>query len=88
MFSDNNEGMIEPQRLRIRLLKWQEIPQQADNDYPAEVLIEGDQFLYRARGVTLPITEYEARRLIDNPYMYYFSTALRLHNQIKQRIER
>jgi hypothetical protein len=88
MFSDNNEGMIEPQRLRIRLLKWQEIPQQADNDYPAEVLIEGDQFLYRARGVTVPITEYEARMVIDNPYMYYFSTALRLHNQIKQRIER
>ena len=88
MFSDNNEGMIEPQRLRIRLLKWQEIPQQADNDYSAEVLIEGDQFLYRARGVTVPITEYEARMVIDYPYMYYFSTALRLHNQIKQRIER
>jgi hypothetical protein len=88
MFFENNEGMNEPQRLRIRLLKWQEIPQQADNDYPAEVLIEGDQFLYRAKGVTVPITEYEARRLIDNPYMYYFSTALKLHNQIKQRIER
>jgi len=36
----------------------------------------------------VPITEYEARMVIDNPYMYYFSTALRLHNQIKQRIER
>jgi hypothetical protein len=44
--------------------------------------------LYRAKGVTVPITEYEARRLIDNPYMYYFSTALKLHIQIKQRIER
>ena len=86
MFFENNEGMIEPQRLRIRLLKWQEIAQRSDNDYPAEVLNDGDQLRYRARGVTVPITEHEARMVIGNPYMYYFSTALKLHNRIRQKI--
>ena len=82
----NNEGVVEPRRLRIRLPTWQAMPSAADNDYAAEVLIDGDQFSYRARGVTVPITEHEARMVIGNPYMYYFSTALKLHNRIRQKI--
>jgi len=70
--------------LRIRLLRWEEFPPTAENDYPAEAIRGGDGFYYRARGVTLPITEYEFRTVTTNPFMYYFSTALKLHLRIER----
>ena len=78
---------IELQRLRIRSHNWQEAPPTADRDYLAEVLIDGGQFLYRAKGVTVPITEYEASKVIKNPYLYYFSTALKLHYRINRQMK-
>ena len=68
--------------LRIRLRRWMDVPATAENDYPAEVVKKGDSFHYTARGVTVPITEDEALQVIDNPFLYYFSTALKLHNRI------
>lgn len=88
MFFEDNEGEMEQRSLRVRLLKWREVPSADDNDYPAVVLKDGDQFLYRARGFTVPITEDEARMVVANPYMYYFSTALQLHNRINRQVER
>ncbi len=69
-------------RLRIRLQRWQDVSATPENDYGAEVIKDGDRFYYRARGVTVPITEQEARSVISNPFLYYVSTALRLHYMI------
>lgn len=71
-------------RLRIRLARWKEIPATSENDYPAEAIRESDQFYYRAKGVTLPVTEYQYRMVIANPYTYYFSTALWLELRIER----
>lgn len=71
-------------RLRIRLFRWKEFPATAENDYPAEAIRVGDQFSYRAKGITVPITAYEFQMVVANPFTYYFSTALKLHLRIKR----
>ena len=69
--------------VRIRLQRWREFPPNADNDYAAEIIRDGDEFFYRARGTTLPITEYEALSIVSEPFLYYFSTALKVHYRIE-----
>lgn len=68
----------------VRSLRWKEFPSTAENDYRAEVIRYGKNLLYRARGVTVPIAECEAQRVVSNPFLYYFSTALKLDTRIKQ----
>lgn len=70
--------------LRIRLKRWMDVPATAENDYPAEVIKDGDKFTYKARGVVISITPDEAVEVISNPFLYYFSTASRLHNRINK----
>ena len=41
-----------------------------------------DGYYYRARGITVSMTEDEAVQVISNPFLYYFSTALKLQNRI------
>ena len=86
-FFQSYAGTTESQQLRISPPRWKEILRTPDNDYDAEVLKAGNQFFYRARGAILPITEHEARMIIKNPCLYYFSTALKLHNRINWQIE-
>ena len=47
--------------------------------YNAEVMRKDGRFWYRANGVIIKITPFEARCVIRNPRLYYFSTALKLH---------
>ncbi|HEY4503197.1 MAG TPA: hypothetical protein VJC14_02065 [Candidatus Paceibacterota bacterium] len=47
--------------------------------YNAEVIRKDRRFWYRANGVIIKITPLEAKRVIKNPRLYYFSTALKLH---------
>lgn len=68
--------------LRIRLKRWMDLPVTAENDYPAEVIKDGDKYYYKARGATVPITAHEAEQVVTNPLLYYFSTALKLHKRI------
>ena len=75
-------------RVRVRLLRWREIPAEEDNDYQALIIKEGDRFFYRARGTTVPISGDEAEMVLKNPFMYYFSTALKLHIRIERALER
>lgn len=70
--------------VRIRLHPWQKAPATPENDYQAVIIREGDRILYQARGVSVPITEDEARQVERNPFMYYFSTALKLHKRIER----
>jgi hypothetical protein len=50
----------------------------------AVIIRERDRILYQARGVSVPITEDEAQQVERNPFMYYFSTALKLHFRIER----
>ena len=89
--SDGEEVPVQPisaadigpvTQIKVRLQRWMDFPATAENDYPAEVIKDGDSFYYRARGVTVPITAQEALQVISNPFLYYFSTALKLHKRI------
>lgn len=60
------------------------IPSEDENNYWAEAIEDGDKFCYRVDGVTVEITEDELFKVVINPSLYYFSTALKLHIRIKQ----
>ena len=54
--------------------------------YKAEVIREGKwRFYFQVDGVRIEITPIEARMVIRNPRLYYFSTALKLHNLIEHK---
>ena len=55
-----------------------------ENNYWADAIEVGGRFYYRAQGVTLDIAEWEFHKVVSNPNLHYFSTALRLHNRIRQ----
>lgn len=59
-------------------------PPDDDNNYWAEAIEDGSRFYYRAKGVMIAIEEHEFRRVVDNPSLYYFSTALKLHFRIER----
>jgi hypothetical protein len=73
--------------VRIRLYRWREVPATPENDYQAVIIRERGRILYQARGVIVPITEYEAQQVVRNPFMYYFSTALKLHFRIQRAMQ-
>lgn len=59
-------------------------PLDDDDNYWAEAIEDGDRFYYRAKDITIEIEEYEFRRVVENPSLYYFSTALKLHFRIER----
>ena len=70
--------------VRIRLYRWREVPPTSANDYQAVIIRERGRILYQARGIIVPITEHEAQQVVRNPFLYYFSTALKLHLRIQR----
>ncbi len=59
-------------------------PPDDENNYWAEAIEDGDKFYYRVDGVVVEIEEYQFHRVVGNPSLHYFSTALELHYSIKQ----
>lgn len=55
-------------------------------EYTAITIEEGGRHYYRAKGVSIAISKYEAQCVKANPRLYYFSTALRLHHRILQKL--
>ncbi len=53
--------------------------------YKAEVIRAGEKYYYHVDNVILDITPLEAKRVIRNPRLYYFSTALWLHLEIQRK---
>lgn len=53
-------------------------------NYFAEAIEENGQYFYRVDAITISVDKYEYEAVISNPYLYYFSTALRLHNRIQR----
>ncbi len=62
-------------------------PPAGEDGYWAEVIEAEGKFFYRVHGTTIEITEYEFHQVAKNPFLYYFSTALKLHNRIKHQSE-
>ena len=59
-------------------------PPDDENNYWAEAIEEGGRYYYRAKGVTVDIAKWEFDRVVRNPNLYYFSTAAKLHQRIRQ----
>ena len=53
-----------------------------ENNYFAEAIEYQGQYFYRVDGVTVEAEKYEYERVIHNPRLYYFSSALKLHHRI------
>lgn len=51
--------------------------------YTAEAIKNDGRYYYSVGGVTIEISELEFNRVVINPKLYYFSTALWLHLQIQ-----
>jgi hypothetical protein len=65
-------------KLKIRLTGRKETFQ-----YHAEAIEDNGEFFYRVGDKVIEITEWEFYRVIANPRLYYFSTALKLDCAIK-----
>ena len=52
--------------------------------YIAEAIEDENRYYYRVDDVTIEITQSEYNYVIINPYLYYFSTALKLHYLIQK----
>jgi len=55
-----------------------------ENYYFAEAIEYQGQYFYRVDGVTVKAEQYEYERVIANPRLYYFSSALKLHYRIRK----
>lgn len=72
------------QKLLDYLSGHDEVPPDNENNYWAEAIENGEKFCYRVNGTTVEITAAEFGKVIINPRLYYFSTALKLHFRIKR----
>lgn len=83
-------GLLPPETLRLQKrldhpLRRDETcttPPDGDSHYWAEAIQDCDKYYYLVNDTILEISEYEFGKVVINPYLYYFSTALRLHNRI------
>lgn len=60
-------------------------PPDDESNYWAEAIRLGDSYFYRVGDVVVPATEHEYLKVIANPNMYYFSSALKLHCRIQRK---
>jgi hypothetical protein len=67
---------------QVRVHNWKAVDH---FNYIAEAIEDKGKYYYRIDNVTLEITQLEYSRAIGNPYLYYFSTALKLHNLIQHK---
>ena len=55
-----------------------------ENNYLAEAIEFQGRYFYRINEVTVEAAKYEYVQAINNPRLYYFSSALKLHHRVKQ----
>jgi hypothetical protein len=84
-------GLLQSQGSRwkktLALLRERYIPIafiQDEKHYLAEAIEYQGRYYYRVDGVTVEVTHWEYERVITNPKLYYFSTALKLHHRIRR----
>lgn len=59
-------------------------PPDDQNNYWAYVIMDGGRCYYRVDGTTVEIDADQVHKVISNPSLHYFSTALKLHCDIKR----
>ena len=59
-----------------------------ENNYWADVIQHGTKFYYRVGDTTVDINNDEYCAVIANPFLYYFSTALKLHFRTRRAQQR
>jgi hypothetical protein len=52
--------------------------------YDAEAIEASGRYYYRIGATTIEVTKNEFNRVLANPRLYYFSTALKLHKLIEK----
>jgi len=55
-----------------------------DAQEQATVISAGNHYFYRYGSVLLDISHQELQQILDNPRLYYFSTALKIHQRLKR----
>ena len=55
--------------------------------YFAEVIEDRNRYFYHVDDAVIEINKYEYDHVIVNPYLYYFSSALKLHIAIQRKKE-
>ena len=55
-----------------------------ERNYFAEAIKYQGKYFYRVDGVTVETEQYEYERVITNPHLHYFSSALKLHYRIQK----
>ena len=55
-----------------------------EHQYAAEAIAHEGRPYYRVDGITIELGQHEYQRVIENPKLYYFSAALKLHHRIKR----
>ena len=55
--------------------------------YFAETIENNGNYFYHVDGVVIEITQFEFNMVKENPNLYYFSTALKLHFAIQRKRE-
>ena len=55
-----------------------------ENNYFSQAIECDGKYFYRVDGVTVQAEQYEYERVINNPRLYYFSSALKLHHRIRR----
>ena len=56
--------------------------------YAAEAIEENGRHHYHVDDTTVEVTKHEYDRVIANPRLYYFSTALKLHKLIEKKLRK
>ena len=74
-------GQIPPETLQLQNLRYAQI---STEQYWAEVIEDGKKFYYRVNGTAVEMTRSEFDKVIANPFLYYFSTALKLHLRVER----
>jgi len=57
-------------------------------EYDAQTIDAGGRYYYRIGDTTIEVTRHEYDRVIGNPRLYYFSTAVKLHKVIQRGLRR
>lgn len=57
---------------------------QDEKHYFAEAIEHQGRYYYRVEGVTVEASQWEYERVIANPKLYYFSSALKLQHRIRR----
>jgi len=55
-----------------------------EHHYWAEAIEDGDTFYYHANVTILKISEDQFCKVVNNPFLYYLSKALKLHKRIER----